>query len=196
VTNPDSPNPVSSETLERLRMAGFSEHEIDDMLARARAATTAPTSPATPQPAAASFSGRQAPMTGAISKVSAVHEHAHESAIAGDKNAPASRRFRAFPALAIVAAVVAVLGFGVSLELSKLQAETALATAQDEVARQTALVAELRQKGEADETAFRAEITQQGLAERQITLPTHAPGRQPRCGSAAVHRRCSGSRSR
>jgi hypothetical protein len=169
VTNPDRPNPVSSETLERLRTAGFSEHEIDDLLARAHAATAAPPSPATPQPAAAPFSGQQAPMTGATGNVSAVLEQAPhaipavqaEIAIAAEKKAPASRRFRAFAALAIVPAVVAVLGFGVSLELSKLQAEKALATAQGEVARQTALVAELRQKGEADEATYRTEITQQ-----------------------------------
>jgi hypothetical protein len=84
-----------------------------------------------------------------------------EIAIAGEKKAPASRRFRAFAALANIAAVVAVLGFGVSLELSKLQDEAALATAQGEVARQTTLVAELRQKGEAEEAAYRTEITQQ-----------------------------------
>ena len=30
MTNPDGPNLVTSETLERLRTAGFSEHEIDD----------------------------------------------------------------------------------------------------------------------------------------------------------------------
>ena len=167
MTNPDRPNPVSRETLERLRTAGFSEHEIEGMLARA--ATTAPPSPATPEPAAAPFSGQQAPMTAATDNVSAVLEQARcaipavqgEIAIADDKKAPASRRFRAFAALAIIAAVVAVLGFGVSLELSKLQDETALATAQGEVARQTALVAELRQKGEADEATYRAEITQQ-----------------------------------
>jgi hypothetical protein len=109
VTNPDRPNLVSSETLERLRTAGFSEHEIDDllarareMLARARAATAAPPSPATPQPAAAPFSGQQEPMTGAISNVSTVLEQARraipavqgEIAIAGEKKAPASRRFR------------------------------------------------------------------------------------------------------
>jgi hypothetical protein len=184
VTNPDRPNLVSSETLERLRTAGFSEHEIDDLLARAQAATAAPPSPAmpspatpspatpspaTPQPAAAPFSGQQAPMTGAIGNVSTVLEQAPraipavqaEIAIAGEKKAPASRRFRAFAALANIAAVVAVLGFGVSLELSKLQDEKALATAQGEVARQTALVAELRQKGEADEATYRTEITQQ-----------------------------------
>ena len=167
MTNPDRPNLVSSETLERLRTAGFSEHEIDDLLARA--ATIAPPSPATPQPAAAPFSGQQAPMTGAISNDSAVLEQARcaipavqgEIAIAGDKKAPASRRFRAFAALANIAAVVAVLGFGVSLELSKMQDEAALAAAQGEVARQTALVAELRRKGEADEAAYRDEITQQ-----------------------------------
>ena len=51
MTNPDRPNLVSSETLERLRTAGFSEHEIDDLLARAHAATAAPPSPATPRPA-------------------------------------------------------------------------------------------------------------------------------------------------
>ena len=84
-----------------------------------------------------------------------------EIAIAGEKKAPANRRFRAFAALANIAALVAVLGFGVSLELSKLQDEAALATAQGEVARQTALVAELRQKGEADEANYRTEITQQ-----------------------------------
>ena len=166
MTNPDRPSPVSSETLERLRTAGFSEHEIDGMLARA--VTTAPPSPATPQPAAAPFSGQPAPMTAAIGNVSAVLEQARyaipavqgEIAIAGDKKAPASRRFKAFAALAIIAAVVTVLGFGVSLELSKLQAETALATAQGEVARQTALVAQLRQKDEADEAAYRSEIAQ------------------------------------
>ena len=189
MTNPDRPNLVSSETLERLRTAGFSEHEIDDLLARARAATAAPPSPATPQPAAAPFSGQQAPMTGAISNVSTVVEQAPhaipavqgeipavqgEIAIAGEKKAPASRRFRAFAALANIAAVVAVLGFGVALELSKLQDEAALATAQGEVARQTALVAELRQKGEADEANYRTEITQQtalvaGLREQSET---------------------------
>jgi hypothetical protein len=169
VTNPDRPNLVSSETLERLRAAGFSEREIDDLLARAHAATAAPPSPAMPRPAAAPFSGRQAPMTGATGNVSTVLEQAPraipavqaEIAIAGEKKAPASRRFRAFAALAIIAAVVAVLGFGVSLELSKLEAEKALAKAQGEVARQTALVAELRQKGEADEANYRTEITQQ-----------------------------------
>jgi hypothetical protein len=179
VTNPDRPNLVSSETLERLRTAGFSEHEIDDLLARAQAATAAPPSPvtpqpatpspATPQPAAAPFSGQQAPITGAIGKISTVLEQAPhaipavqaEMAIAGEKKAPASRRFRAFAALANIAVVVAVLGFGVSLELSKLQDEAALATAQNAVARQTALVAELRQKGEADEATYRTEITQQ-----------------------------------
>jgi hypothetical protein len=141
VTNPDRPNLVSSETLERLRTAGFSEHEIDDLLARAQAATAAPPSPATPQPAtpppatpspatpspatpqpaAAPVSGQQAPMTGAIGNVSTVLEQAPraipavqaEIAIAGEKKAPASRRFRAFAALANIAAVVAVLGFGV-----------------------------------------------------------------------------------
>ena len=167
MTNPDRPNLVSSETLERLRTAGFSKHEIDNLLARARAATAAPPSPATPQPAAAP--GQQAPMTGAISNVSTVLEQAHraipavqgEVGIAGERKAAASRRFRAFAALAIIPAVVAVLGIGVSLELSKLQSETALATAQGEVARQTALVAELRQKGEADEANYRTEITQQ-----------------------------------
>jgi hypothetical protein len=157
VTNPDRPNLVSSETLERLRTAGFSEHEMDDMLARARdvlararTATAAPPSPATPQPAAAPFSGQQAPMTGATSNVSTVLEQARraipavhgEIAIGGEKKAPASRRFRAFAALAIIPAVAAVLGFGVSLELTKLQGETALATAQGEVAGQTALVAD------------------------------------------------------
>ena len=174
MTNPDRPNLVSSETLERLRTAGFSQHEINDLLARARAATAAPPSPAapspaTPQPAAAPFSGQQAPMTGATGNVSTVPEQAPraipavqaEIAIAGEKKAPASRRFRAFAALANIAAVVAVLGFGVSLEFSKLQDEKALATAQGEVARQTALVAELRQKGEADEANYRTEITQQ-----------------------------------
>ena len=169
MTNPDRPNLVSSETLERLRTAGFSQHEINDLLARARAATAAPPSPAAPQPAAAPFSGQQAPMTGATGNVSTVPEQAPhaipavqaEIAIAGEKKAPASRRFRAFAALANIAAVVAVLGFGVSLELSKLQDEAALATAQGEVARQTALVAELRQKGEADEANYRTEITQQ-----------------------------------
>jgi hypothetical protein len=169
VTNPDSPTLVSSETLERLRTAGFSEHEIDDLLARARAATAAPPSPATRQPAVARFSGQQAPMTGAISNVSTVAEQAPhaipavqaEIAIAGEKKAPASRRFRAFAAVANIAAVVALLSFGVSLELSKLQDDAALATAQGEVARQTALVAELRQKGEADEANYRTEITQQ-----------------------------------
>ena len=179
MTNPDRPNLVSSETLERLRTAGFSEHEIDDLLARARAATAAPPppatpshatpSPATPQPAAAPFSGQQAHMTGAIGNVSTVPEQAPraipavqaEIAIAGEKKAPAFRRFRAFAALANIAVVVAVLGFGVSLELSKLQDEAALATAQNAVARQTALVAELRQKGEADEATYRTEITQQ-----------------------------------
>ncbi len=142
MTNPDRPNPVSSETLERLRTAGFSEHEIDDllarardMLARARALTAASPSPATPQPAAASFSGQQASRTGANRKFS-------------KGKAPASRRFRAFAALAIIPAVVAALGFGVSSELTKLQAETAL-------------VDELRQKGEADEATYRTEITQQ-----------------------------------
>ena len=208
MTNPDRPSPLNSETLEWLRTAGFSEREIDGMLARA--ATTAPPSPATPQPAAAPFSGQQAAMTGATGDVSAVLEQAHavstappspatpqpaaapfseqqapmtgaignesavlerarpaipavqgEIAIAGDKKAPSARRFRAFAALAIIAAVVAALGFGVSLELSKLQVETALANAQAEVARQTALVAELRQKGEADETAYSAEIAEQ-----------------------------------
>ena len=188
MTNPDRPNLVSSETLERLRTAGFSEHEIDDLLARARAATAAPPSPATPHPAAAPFSG-QAPMTGAISNVSSVVEQAPhaipavqgkipavqaEIAISGEKKAPASRRFRAFAALANIAAVVAVLGFGVALEVSKLQDEAALATAQGEVARQTALLAELRQKGEADEANYRTEITQQtalvaGLREQSET---------------------------
>ena len=108
-------------------------------------------------------------MSGAIGGVSAALEQARpaipaaqgEIATAGDKKAPASRRFRTFAALAIIAAVVAVLGFGVSLELSKVQVETALATAQGDVARQTALVAELRQKGEADEATYRSEITQQ-----------------------------------
>jgi len=108
-------------------------------------------------------------MTGATGNVSTVPEQAPhaipavqaEIASAGEKKAPASRRFRAFAALANIAAVVAVLGFGVSLELSKLQDEAALAAAQGEVARQTALVAELRQKGEADEAAYRTEITQQ-----------------------------------
>jgi len=76
VTNPDRPNLVSSETLERLRTAGFSQHEIDDLLARARAATAAPPSPAAPQPAAAPFSGQQAPMTGATGNVSTVPEQA------------------------------------------------------------------------------------------------------------------------
>ena len=172
MTNPDRPNLVSSETLERLRTAGFSEHEIDDLLARApHAATAAPPSAAMPQPAAAPFSGPQAPMTGAISNVSTVPEQAppckpipavqREVAIAGEKKAPASRRFRAFAALANIAAVVAVLGFGVALELSKLQDDAELATAQGEVARQTALVSELRQKGEADEANYRTEITQQ-----------------------------------
>lgn len=174
MTNPDRPNLVSSETLERLRTAGFSEHEIDDLLARAHAATAAPPSPARPspatlQPAAAPLSGQQAPMTGATGNVSTVPEQAPratpavqaEIAIAGEKKAPASRRFRALAALAITPAVVAVLGFGVSLELSKLQAEKALATAQGEVARQTALVAQLRQKGDADEATYRTEITQQ-----------------------------------
>ena len=71
MTNPDRPSPVTSETLERLRTAGFSEHEIDGMLARA--ASTAPPSPAGPQPAAAPFSGQQAPMTGAISNMSNEH---------------------------------------------------------------------------------------------------------------------------
>ena len=41
MTNPDRPNLVSSETLERLRTAGFSEHEIDALLARVHAATLA-----------------------------------------------------------------------------------------------------------------------------------------------------------
>jgi hypothetical protein len=108
-------------------------------------------------------------MAGAISNVSTVLEQARraipavqgEVGIAGERKAAASRRFRAFAALAIIPAVVAVLGIGVSLELSKLQSETALATAQGEVARQTALVAELRQKGEADEAAYRTEITQE-----------------------------------
>jgi hypothetical protein len=108
-------------------------------------------------------------MTAATDNVSAVLEQARsaipavqgENAIAGDKKAPASRRFRAIAALAIIAAVVAVLGFGVWLELSKLRAETALATAQGEVARQMALVSELRQKGEDDEAAYRSEITQE-----------------------------------
>ena len=174
MTNPDRPNLVSSETLERLRTAGFSEHEIDDLLARARemlaharAATAAPPSPATPLPAAAPFSGQQASMTGANSKFSTILEQARraipavqgEIGIAGEGKAPASRRFRAFAALAIIPAVVAVLGFGVSLELTKLQAETAL-------------VAELRQKGEADEATYRTEITQQialvaGLRQRE-----------------------------
>jgi hypothetical protein len=163
VTNPDRPNLVSSETLERLRTAGFSEHEIDDllarareMLARARAATAAPPSPATPQPAAAPFSGQQASMTCANSKFNTILEQARraipavqgEIGIAGEDKAAASRPFRAFAALAIIPAVVAVLGFGVSLELTKLQAETAL-------------VAELRQKGDADEATYRTEITQQ-----------------------------------
>ena len=101
MTNPDRPNLVSSETLERLRTAGFSEHEIDDLLARARAATAAPPS-----------------MTGAISNVSTVLEQARrtipavqsEIGIAREKKAPASRRFRAFAALANIAAVIAVLG--------------------------------------------------------------------------------------
>ena len=138
MTNPDRPNLVSSETLERLRTAGFSEHEIDDLLARARemlaharAATAAPPSPATPLPAAAPFSGQQASMTGANSKFSTILEQARraipavqgEIGIAGEGKAPASRRFRAFAALAIIPAVVAVLGFGVSLELTKLQGE-------------------------------------------------------------------------
>ena len=143
MTNPDRPNLVSSETLERLHTAGFSEHEIDDllarardMLARARAPTAAPPSPATQQPAAAPFSGQQASRTGANSKFSK------------EGKAPASRRFRAFAALAIIPAVVAALGFGVSSESTKLQAETAL-------------VDELRQKGEADEATYRTEITQQ-----------------------------------
>jgi hypothetical protein len=181
VTNPDRPNPVSSETLERLRTAGFSEHEIDDLLARAHAATAAPPSPATSQPAAAPFSGQQAPMTGATGNVSAVLEQAPhaipavqaEIAIAAEKKAPASRRFRAFAALAIVPAVVAVLGFGVSLELTKLQAETALvaelrqkgeadeATYRTEITQQTALVARLRQQSEAKEAEYRAEISKQ-----------------------------------
>ena len=163
MTNPDGPNVVSSETFERLRTAGFSEHEIDDllarardMLARARAATAATPSRATPQPAAAPFSGQPASMTGANGKFSTIREQARraipavqgEIGIAGEGKAPASRRFRAFAALAIIPAVVVVLGFGVSLELTKLQAETAL-------------VAELRQKGEADEATYRTEITQQ-----------------------------------
>jgi hypothetical protein len=193
VTNPDRPNLVSSETLERLRTAGFSEHEIDGLLARAHAATAAPPSPATPspatpspatpspatpQPAAAPFSGQQAPMTGAIGNVSTVLEQAPraipavqaEIAIAGEKKAPASRRFRAFAALANIAAVVAVLGFGVSLELSKLQDEAALATAQGEadeatyrteITQQTALVAGLREQSEAKEAEYQAEISKQ-----------------------------------
>jgi hypothetical protein len=180
VTNPDRPNLVSSETLERLRTAGFSEHEIDDLLARARAATAAPPSPATPQPAAAP--GQQAPMTGAISNVSTVLEQAHraipavrsEVGIAGERKAAASRRFRAFAALAIIPAVVAVLGFGVSLELTKLQAETALVAElrqkgeadeatyrTEEITQQTALVAGLRQQSEAKEAEYRAEISKQ-----------------------------------
>ena len=77
MTNPDGPNLVCSETLERLRTAGFSEHEINDLLARARAATAAPPSPATLQPAAAP--GQQAPMTGAISNVSTVLEQARRA---------------------------------------------------------------------------------------------------------------------
>ena len=98
MTNPDRPNLVSSETLERLRTAGFSEHEIDDLLARARqrAATAAPPSAAMPQPAAAPFSGPQAPMTGAISNVSAVPEQAPHAipAVQAGEFPPCNARLR------------------------------------------------------------------------------------------------------
>ena len=65
MTNPDRPNLVSSETLERLRTAGFSEHETTTCwrahttLLRRRSPATP--SPATPQPAAAPSSGPKRP---------------------------------------------------------------------------------------------------------------------------------------
>jgi hypothetical protein len=104
---------------ERLRANGHTDSEISQILI---ARETTPQS----QQAA---TGAVAPMSGVLNNVGAVLAHARgvipalqtEMAIAGNSAVPASRRFKGFTALALMAAVVALLAYGVSLELNILQ---------------------------------------------------------------------------